>query len=58
LITPDEITAGVIDAIENEKLSVRLPRRMAFSSYLADAPRALTKTLTRDIRRKVREGRM
>jgi short-subunit dehydrogenase len=56
LITPSEITTAVIDAIENEHLSVRLPRRMSFSSYVADAPRQLTNVLVRDLRRKARQG--
>lgn len=53
-ITPQEITRKVLEAIELERESVRLPRRMAFNSYLVDAPRRLSCLVTRDIRRKQR----
>jgi uncharacterized protein len=56
IISPAEITTAVIGAIENDRLSVRLPHRMSLSSYLADAPRHLTNILARDLRRKAREG--
>jgi short-subunit dehydrogenase len=52
LITPAEITSATLAAIENGRLSVRLPRRIGLSSYLVDAPRALTSLLARDLRRK------
>jgi short-subunit dehydrogenase len=52
LIRPAEITARTLDAIENDRRSVRLPRRIAASSYLADAPRHLTNLVARDLRRK------
>ena len=44
--------AQALAAIENGRLSVRLPRRIGASSYLVDAPRALTSLLARDLRRK------
>jgi short-subunit dehydrogenase len=56
LITPAEITAATLDAIENERGSVRLPRRIAASSYLADAPRQFSNLLSRDLRRSVHEA--
>jgi uncharacterized protein len=56
LITPAEITAATLKAIERERGSVRLPRRIAGGSYLADAPRQLTHLLSRDLRRKMREA--
>jgi uncharacterized protein len=42
LISPAEITTAVLKAIEKDKASVRLPRRMTLSSLLVDAPRRLT----------------
>ncbi len=51
LITPSEITRETLAAIEAGRGSVRLPRRIAVNSYLADAPRALSNLLARDIRR-------
>jgi uncharacterized protein len=56
LITPAEITAATLKAIERERGSVRLPRRVSGGSYLADAPRQLTHLLSRDLRRKTREA--
>jgi uncharacterized protein len=56
LITPAEITAATLNAIEREHSSVRLPRRVAGGSYLADAPRQLTHLLCRDLRRKARKA--
>lgn len=56
LITPQEITERTLNAIEHERGSVRLPRRIGGSSYLADAPRALSNLAARDLRRKGREG--
>jgi hypothetical protein len=41
-IRREEITPRVIRAIEKNKASVRLPRRMALNSFLADAPRRVT----------------
>ncbi|MGU3500990.1 SDR family NAD(P)-dependent oxidoreductase [Mycobacterium sp. C31M] len=52
LISPAEITNATLAAIENGRLSVRLPRRIGISSYLADAPRALSILAARDLRRK------
>jgi uncharacterized protein len=52
LITPAEITRATLAAIENGHNSVRLPRRIGASSYLADAPRALSNFASRDLRRK------
>jgi hypothetical protein len=51
LISPREVTDAVIAAIEHGRLSFRLPRRVGFSSYLVDAPRALSGWLARDLRR-------
>jgi short-subunit dehydrogenase len=56
LITPIEITAATLNAIENERGSVRLPRRIAASSCLVDVPRQLSNLISRDLRRKAREG--
>jgi short-subunit dehydrogenase len=42
LLRPAEITPAVLRAVEENKASVRLPRRMALSSLLVDAPRRLT----------------
>lgn len=56
LISPAEITTAVIKAIEEERGSVRLPRRVSGSSYLVDAPRHLTHLLARDLRRAAREA--
>jgi hypothetical protein len=47
LITPAEITRATVAAIENGHNSVRLPRRIGASSYLADAARALSNFLPR-----------
>jgi len=58
LITPQQITERTLAAIEHERRSVRLPRRIGGSSYLADAPRALSNLAARDLRRKGREGRL
>jgi uncharacterized protein len=54
LITPAEITRATLAAIEGGRASVRLPRRLGASSYLVDAPRALSNLLARDLRRKQR----
>ena len=54
LITPAEITRATLAAIEGGHASVRLPRRIGASSYLVDAPRALSNLLARDLRRKQR----
>jgi short-subunit dehydrogenase len=54
LITPAEITRATLAAIEGGRASVRLPRRIGASSYLVDAPRALSNLLARDLRRKQR----
>ena len=51
LIAPAEITRATLAAIENGHGSVRLPRRIGVSSYLVDAPRALSNLLARDLRR-------
>lgn len=51
LITPAEITRATLAAIEGGHASVRLPRRIGASSYLVDAPRALSNLLARDLRR-------
>lgn len=56
LVKPAEITAATITAIEKERASVRLPRRVAGASLLADAPRQLTHLLARDLRRRTREA--
>jgi short-subunit dehydrogenase len=39
LITPQEITAATLDAVRENRWSVRLPRRLAPASVLADLPR-------------------
>jgi short-subunit dehydrogenase len=54
LISPAEITSATLAAIESGQASVRLPRRIGASSYLVDAPRALSNLLARDLRRKQR----
>jgi uncharacterized protein len=41
LIRPEEITAAVLDAVRDERWSVRLPRRLGPASLLADVPRRL-----------------
>lgn len=41
-IRPSEITPRVIRAVERNKASVRLPRRLGVNSFLADAPRRVT----------------
>lgn len=41
LIRPEEITLAVLDAVHNERWSVRLPRRLAPASVLADVPRRM-----------------
>jgi short-subunit dehydrogenase len=56
LITPQEITKHTLAAIEQERLSVRLPRRIGLSSYLVDAPRTLSALAARDLRRGARQG--
>jgi short-subunit dehydrogenase len=56
LVTPQQITSRTIAAIERERRSVRLPRRIGGSSYLVDAPRAISNLAARDLRRKAREG--
>jgi short-subunit dehydrogenase len=42
VIRPEEITAATIRAVQKNKASVRLPRRLSLNSLLADAPRRLT----------------
>jgi short-subunit dehydrogenase len=42
LITPQEITAGTLDAVRRDRGSVRLPRRLAPASLLSDLPRRMT----------------
>ncbi|MCQ4359965.1 MULTISPECIES: SDR family NAD(P)-dependent oxidoreductase [Mycobacterium] len=39
LITPEEITDAVLNAVRHNKLSVRLPKRLASSSMMVDLPR-------------------
>jgi len=41
-IRPEELTPRVIRAVEKNKASVRLPRRLALNSFLADTPRRVT----------------
>jgi short-subunit dehydrogenase len=41
LIRPEEITAAVLDAVRKDRWSVRLPRRLAPASLLADVPRRM-----------------
>ncbi|MGE4428755.1 MAG: SDR family NAD(P)-dependent oxidoreductase [Solirubrobacteraceae bacterium] len=41
LIRCEEITAATLDAVRNDKWSVRLPRRLSLASYLADVPRRM-----------------
>jgi len=41
LIRPEEITAATIEAVRTDRWSVRLPRRLAPASILADAPRRM-----------------
>jgi len=49
LIRPQEITAAVLDAVENERWSVRLPRRLSPASLLADVPRRMPWLLARGL---------
>lgn len=42
VITKDEVTAKTIEAIENQRISVRLPKRLGTVGWLADVPRRLT----------------
>jgi hypothetical protein len=42
LITPQEITAATLEAVREDRWSVRLPRRLAPASILADVPRRMT----------------
>ncbi len=56
LITPKEIAEQTLAAIEHDRLSVRLPRRLGFSSYLADTPRVLSAIASRDLRRRAQRS--
>lgn len=44
VISKEEVTAKTIEAIEKERISVRLPRRLGTVGWLSDVPRFITGT--------------
>jgi len=56
LIRPEEITPAVLDAVRNERWSVRLPRRLSPASLLADVPRRMPWLLARGLTTPPRVG--
>ncbi|WP_051342014.1 SDR family NAD(P)-dependent oxidoreductase [Pseudonocardia spinosispora] len=49
LIRPEEITAAVLDAVRENRWSVRLPARLSPASLLADVPRRLPWLIARGL---------
>jgi short-subunit dehydrogenase len=56
LIRPEEITEAVLDAVRENRWSVRLPRRLSPASLLADGPRRMTWLLARGLTSPPRVG--
>jgi len=49
LVRPEEITAAILDAVRENRWSVRLPRRLTPASLLADLPRRAPWLLARGL---------